>query len=187
MIIILISVVLQRIIRNTSSQFFGKNSKSRSYHQRLTIMDKKARLCRHCYKRTAAQGGCSGGMSEILNVRGKHKPSPFCCSVTVEVFFIPTFFSSASSLITSLLLPIEVTFPMKFVCFCQRTQRRQSTHTTDVNDSPRKLISRMLIYSPILRALTIPKGNGICCEQIKSILQTASCELPWWLSSLGYW
>lgn len=38
----------------------------------------------------------------------------------------------------------------------------------------------MRIYSPILCALTFPKGNGICSEEIENIFKTASRVLPWW-------
>lgn len=74
-----------------------------------------------------------------------NKPFRFSCSVNIEFFFIPTFFSSLSH-ITSLVLPVEVKFPVKFMSFCQHAQRRQSKHIINVNDSPRKLISIMLIY-----------------------------------------
>lgn len=45
-----------------------------------------------------------------------HKPLPFCCPVTIKILFIPTFFPSPSH-ITSILLPIEVKFPVKFMSF----------------------------------------------------------------------
>jgi len=91
-----------------------------------------------------------------------HKQFPFYCSVVIEVFFIPIFFSSFSSHITSQLLPIVVKFPVKLLYFCQHTENRQGKHVINVNDSPRQLSSIMLIYFPILHALTFPKGSGIC-------------------------
>lgn len=50
-------------------------------------------------------------------LKENHKHLPFCWSVTIEILFIPTFFSSPSH-ITLMLLIIEVKFPVKFMSFC---------------------------------------------------------------------